>query len=481
VEKKGLEREKTLVKNTGILAIGRLSSKLFTFLLLPLYTAVLLPEDYGLVDVLQTVLGLVLYFVTLQIESAIFRFLLDDRKNMEQISGYVSTGLLVVLGNLLLATAIILLVHVFYPFNHVVLFILCLWAESISLVFRNIARGLGHTGLYSISSFAITVTSLLVNLILILGFHLGASSILVALVLSNLVGSLLIGVKEKLWKQVNFREVSLEKLKKMLHYSIPLIPSALSWWIANVSDRLLIAAFLGSAMNGIYAAANKIPTIYTTIFTVYNLAWIESVSMAVKDKDIKEYIRSMMDKSFRLLTFLALGIICCVSLFFPFLFGQNYEAAYNHVYILMVAIFFNSLCSLYGGIFTGFMDSKAIGVTTILGAVVNFLFNLAFIRVIGLYAASLSTLISYIVIFLVRKQVAKKRVDIRWSKSFSLQAIVALALITLGYFSKNYLLNGILLVLLILWGVVNNWELVKGAFSLARGKWSQFLKNRKKE
>jgi O-antigen/teichoic acid export membrane protein len=147
----------------------------------------------------------------------------------------------------------------------------------------------------------------------------------------------------------------------------------------------------------------------------------------------------------------------------------------------MVAIFFNSLCSLYGGIFTGFMDSKAIGVTTILGAVVNFLFNLAFIRVIGLYAASLSTLISYIVIFLVRKQVAKKRVDIRWSKSFSLQAIVALALITLGYFSKNYLLNGILLVLLILWGVTNNWELVKGAFSLARGKWSQFLKNRKKE
>jgi steroid 5-alpha reductase family enzyme len=72
-------------------------------------------------------------------------------------------------------------------------------------------------------------------------------------------------------------------------------------------------------------------------------------------------------------------------------------------------------------------------------------------------------------------------VDIRWSKSFSLQAIVALALITLGYFSKNYLLNGILLVLLILWGVTNNWELVKGAFSLARGKWSQFLKNRKKE
>ena len=68
---------------------------------------------------------------------------------------------------------------------------------------------------------------------------------------------------------------------EMLRYSVPLVPNAISWWIANVSDRLLILYFLGSAMNGIYAAANKIPTIYTTFFSVYNLAWLESVSLSI--------------------------------------------------------------------------------------------------------------------------------------------------------------------------------------------------------
>ena len=78
-----MSREKNLIKNTGILAIGQLSSKLFTFLLLPVYTSLLLPEDYGVVDVLQTVINLVLYVATLQIESAIFRFLIDNRDNTE--------------------------------------------------------------------------------------------------------------------------------------------------------------------------------------------------------------------------------------------------------------------------------------------------------------------------------------------------------------------------------------------------------------
>lgn len=49
------DREKSLIKNTGILAIGTLASKVFSFFLLPLYTAVLTTEDYGTVDVLQTV------------------------------------------------------------------------------------------------------------------------------------------------------------------------------------------------------------------------------------------------------------------------------------------------------------------------------------------------------------------------------------------------------------------------------------------
>ena len=81
------EREKALIKNTGILALGSLSSKIFSFFLLPLYTTALSTADYGTIDVLQTVTMLVVPFASLQLSSAVFRFIIeaDNEKKRKEI------------------------------------------------------------------------------------------------------------------------------------------------------------------------------------------------------------------------------------------------------------------------------------------------------------------------------------------------------------------------------------------------------------
>ena len=152
-----MSREKNLIKNTGILAIGQLSSKLFTFLLLPVYTSLLLPEDYGVVDVLQTVINLVLYVATLQIESAIFRFLIDNRDNTEIKKEYISTGLFIVVSMTGITTLIVLLVNRYYNVPYLSLFLLSLWALAFYFFLSNLARGLGKNTDYSIASFIVTL------------------------------------------------------------------------------------------------------------------------------------------------------------------------------------------------------------------------------------------------------------------------------------------------------------------------------------
>ena len=92
-----MSREKKLVKNTAILAIGQLSSKIFTFLLLPVYTSLLTPDDYGTIDALQTVISLALYFVTLQIENAVFRFVIENRTKEDDQISYVTSASVVLL------------------------------------------------------------------------------------------------------------------------------------------------------------------------------------------------------------------------------------------------------------------------------------------------------------------------------------------------------------------------------------------------
>jgi len=71
-------------KDLAIVSIGKICTQLITFFLLPVYTAVLSNEEYGVVDLLNTLTSLLLPIVTLQIEQGIFRYLIDCRENNEK-------------------------------------------------------------------------------------------------------------------------------------------------------------------------------------------------------------------------------------------------------------------------------------------------------------------------------------------------------------------------------------------------------------
>ena len=66
-----------LIKNTGIIAVGGMATKLVQFLLLPLYTSVLPPTEYGAVDYLNTIALFCVPVASLLMDEALFRFLID--------------------------------------------------------------------------------------------------------------------------------------------------------------------------------------------------------------------------------------------------------------------------------------------------------------------------------------------------------------------------------------------------------------------
>ena len=68
-----------LIKNTGIIAVGGMATKLVSFLLLPLYTSVLSTGDYGTVDYINTIALFCVPAVSLLMDEALFRFLIDCR------------------------------------------------------------------------------------------------------------------------------------------------------------------------------------------------------------------------------------------------------------------------------------------------------------------------------------------------------------------------------------------------------------------
>lgn len=88
-----MSKEKQLIRNTIIYAIGNLGSKLLTFLLLPIYTAYLLESEYGSFDLIVNTVSLILPIITFQVTDGIYRFILGEEDNKKVKTGGLAVEL----------------------------------------------------------------------------------------------------------------------------------------------------------------------------------------------------------------------------------------------------------------------------------------------------------------------------------------------------------------------------------------------------
>ena len=67
-----------LCKNTAIFAVSSFSTKILSFLFIPIYTAVLSTIEYGTADLINTTGVLLIYILTINIADSVLRFSIEN-------------------------------------------------------------------------------------------------------------------------------------------------------------------------------------------------------------------------------------------------------------------------------------------------------------------------------------------------------------------------------------------------------------------
>lgn len=442
-----MDKSKEYLKNTIIIFIGKFSTQFMTFLLLPLYTHYLLASDYGFVDLIQTYISLLIPVLTLRFDSAGFRFLIDERNNEKQQNEIINNIFYSLIVQIVIFTIIFVGVNCFFNINYSAYIYITIVSMMISNIFLQVLRGLGDNKGYSIASIITGFVTLITNIVLLCVFKFNASSILISASAANIICSLYLFYKIKLFKIINKKSVSKELLKKIAKYSIPMIPNSLSWWIVNVSDRTIISTIINTASNGIYSVSCKFSNILNSIFTIFNMSWQETASLHINDKDADSFFSDVINSTANLFICISLLILPLISIFFKVLIGDQFMESYNYIPILLLANIFNIYIGLFGGIYIAKHETKEVAKTTLLSAIINILINLLLIKLIGLYAAALSTLLSYIILTVYRYFGIQKYIKFR----FQLKKILFLCVLLSIYITFYYLkLNVINLALFIL-------------------------------
>lgn len=397
-----MSREGRLAKNTFILGIGTFLPKFASFITLPILTGCLTQEEYGIYDLITVLVSLILPAVTLQIQTAAFRFLIDHRANRDETKRIITNIFAFVI-----PTSMAALVILFFciPGQSVIIKLwICAYFFSDILVSsaRQITRGLENNLHYSISAIISALGKLAFAVVGVWYLKAGLLGAVIALCLASVCSLVYLIVKERFFSYFDAALIHKAVLKALLDYSWPMVPNSMSMWVMRVSDRLIVTFFMGVSANAVYSVANKIPSILTIAQSTFTMAWQENASVVSKDKDADAYYTSMFRTMYDLMAGFFGILIAATPILFAILIRGDYGEAYYQIPILFLAMFFFSMSSFLGGIYVAYKATRSVGITTMAAAACNLIVDVAAIQWIGLYAASGSTLVSYIFLFLFR-------------------------------------------------------------------------------
>ena len=422
-----MKKGKRLAKNIGILSIGNFSSKILSFLLVPLYTNVLTTSEYGIYDLSYSIVQIIFPILTLNVVDGIMVFAMLEKKKSR---GYFLLGLRMVITSWLFV-AVLFSIAVFgiglFPSlraytGYIVLFY---GVYSLNQLMLQYVKALDRTKDIAISGILASIVMLCGNLWFLLIVKRGLAGFFLANIMGlgvSVVYYLIVISQNKAENDV----LKQEDVKSLVRYSIPLIVVSLSWWINSSLDKYVVAVLCGISATGLLAISYKIPSMINIVQTIFMQAWHIS--------GIEEYGteggNAFYDMIFRLYN-ASMCTVCTFLIFIAkylalFLFSKDFYVAWEYTPFLIVSTVVNASAGFFGPILSAKKDSVTMAKSGIYGALTNGVLNFILVYFIGIQGAVIATLISSAVIYVVRAVNVKKMIRVESFKMIYLSWLLLL-------------------------------------------------------
>lgn len=437
-----------LISNTLIFALGTFSSKLLVFLLMPLYTRVLTPSDYGVMDILVNTSNLLVPIVMVSINEAIIRFGLE--KSIKK-SHVFTTGLAVTfIGFAVFALGIPIMKNIQFISDYSMLIYFYVLAACLKSVVSQFVRAMGYVKLYAFDGLMNTLLTIIFNILLLVVFKWGVNGYVMSVILANLITTLGMFLIANLGRYVKIKSFDKELLKEMVLYALPLMPTTIFWWITNVSDRYMVTYYLGESVNGLYSVAYKIPTLITLMSGIFTQAWQLS-AVAESDERHRTKFYSDIFKSYQVVVFMTGSVILLfIKPFTTIMYAPEYFPSWQYAPFLIMSVIFSCFVTFLGTFYMVEKKNSMALVTTAIGGILNIVLNLKYIPIKGAMGAAFATFISYFVVFLLRAVDTRRFVKLKFSfMQFVLNTTIITAQVGILIFEiKNDTLWQVVMILL---------------------------------
>lgn len=444
---------KAFLRDSVIYAIPSIVSRGLAVILIPLYTRVLSPTDYGSFDLLSAFAVLVNLTVALEVSQGVARFY-SGEQDTEKRAAYASSALwftivcytVFLAMTFLFSSALSSLVmgrdglEPAFQVGAVYIFI-----NGIFYLIQNQFRWELRSAHYAIVSMIVSISTALLAVILTYVWAWGLVGLL-----SGMAAGALLGVFYGIWYlRDSFRfQFNWYRLKEMLVFSAPLVPSGISVFVSQYIDRLMINHYLSLDEVGLFGIAFRVASIVGLVIVGFQGALTPLIYAHYRDPATPVQLARI----FRMFVAFALLLFFMVSSFAEDLIAvltvpAYYDAA-NVVVFLVPAILLSSMYIFAPGTAVE-KKTHIILWINVGGALLNVILNAAMIPLYGIEGASIAKLISYGVVFAAYMWFSQKLYHVPHNWKALMQATLFVGAVTYWTSRLDYPLEAALTIKLV--------------------------------
>jgi len=311
---------KQLAGDSVIYGISGIVSRMISVFLVPLYTRLFSPEDYGVINLVNTsflLIGLVIVFA---LDNSAARWYYDTDEITEQKKTFGSWIWFQLIAAIVVA---ILLISFSSPISvrllkvdhggelFIILSSISLIATTLPGVLTNwyrVQRRAKSTVLFTLSQ---SLATIFLTMLFVLKLRWGVVGVFAAFTVSSILFSII--AIQQMWSWLSIRYLNLIRLKEMLRFALPMLPAALAYWLLNSTDSYFLLLFKNKAEVGLFGVGAMLASGIGLFTGAFQQAWGPFAYSIIDKADAKKIYASVFLYYGYALGFLA----ACLMMFAP--------------------------------------------------------------------------------------------------------------------------------------------------------------------
>lgn len=423
-----------------------------SFLLMPIFTRIMSGSDIGYFSNITSWFNILAIITSFELFSSISIARFDYKK---ELNSYISSTLFLGTVITLIFYLIVLMFHAFFEdlltlnFETLnIIFIYLLFYPAIEMFqIRNQIK-------YDyIPTVILSISSSLLSSILSIVFTIVFTNQLRGRIYGYFMPLIIFSICTYIYLMLKGKRISRKYWKYALMISFPLIWHLLAGNLLSSADKVMITKMVSPEANALYSVSYTISTIVSILWTSMNNAWSP---WAYQKMDEKKYDELYKKSKPYFICFFA--IVLCFMIITPELLlimgGKDYIDAKYVMPPVMIGYVFQFVYSLYVNIEFYHKKQKYIAIGTIIAAATNILLNIILIPIFGYIAAAYTTLVGYILLYIIHYLLVNKIGCTNWYDSKFFFKMLIISLISVIVFNILYKFNELRYILIIIIGVI---------------------------